>query len=1024
MMTLALFLTADFSIALAASGPPAHDVSAGSRNIEIAKLKDPKSGEEFTIEAPVATAEELNAQRPSALYREREQIRREVFAQCGARKSAAVRFAHDFIPESLGFHSAVAMSANLQAHGDPAALKHWWEQSILDPMSHASFAMFMISNRAAGEFFNMIGAAYDPCTMLKKMKAGPGIELPEMTKMQKTFSPVTGGLAMSVGLIVSSDVHELLADKDIQLCAAGQLGRVQDVAASERACDRAYQTWTVSHRIMLHMPDILSNIAISCAQGWGGEALMKMISKGAAAVPRLAAQDAIAGYMMKQAEGKAAATTIKFAVVAGSRTLILRGLTVAINFGVNVGKVVPNPIVKSAVFVGNMLVFLKANDLIMPYIQKPWVQWTDGDQVTKAMNSLDAELTRIEKNGWVYKQPDVTLRCMPRPSVTYSAERDYSTVMPADCLEPKLPPDRMLDLLAYNKKNWRKFILRDAFAETANWQDYVLQYTNTYSAALKVYGDFISQIANQKFLVAQNRGVPDYLFQPTPLGLTSADLDPSHWSGKVCELPDEVKLRVKVAREMIDKELATTAWMNPGVIMPDSIIPIPQMNPLEFVAYPERLKKIRAGLAALDCSLPMPLAPEIKKPFQQTTPQEINDLRLSRWNVAAHTLFNTLTEEQKLGYANWSDGQRDIDHPAYRWFARVNIFMRLNLLLGDVEPYPEGAGYVRLLNSQPAFISQEHKDQHPRHVGKIATPHMTEYLLAQMVCGPDATTQSTSQISTLQRLQGWRARFIPPRIIDDLGVNPCNISPTQGNLKMDVGHWPVLDLKLDPYANVYHIAGRDYEGLLDILKNHVRRDVLGNAMNDGSFSNWWAKYVDVYAKSVIATFRVDYERIISEKFLPALENQGRANYNNRTFALGAADSLMDDLKSNSALLMRLHKAGRAPQDPSVAELNQKLGEIQKRFQTAISMIVAKRPLAEFVTQASLDAFKQNKDALDSAINDALKIVTSAPGQKLTNEAVKTIAPIRDQVLLNLSSLVTELDSYHGILVSIRLDGLE
>ena len=268
---------------------------------------------------------------------------------------------------------------------------------------------------------------------------------------------------------------------------------------------------------------------------------------------------------------------------------------------------------------------------------------------------------------------------------------------------------------------------------------------------------------------------------------------------------------------------------------------------------------------------------------------------------------------------------------------------------------------------------------------------------------------------------------------------------------MDAGTMPTNDYKYDPHMNFWNVRGKPYRGLLAILKDRISVDVLGRDNNDGTFIKWWAANVEPHVKTAIADFRNEFRKVITEKYLPALRKPERAVYNGRSFALGAKNSMLDELKLNMAILRRVHNAGRAPTDKAsghdsvmpivnnvimrfekglryvgtIDELKSVLIDEAKtpiRVQGGTYYTDPKKPVT-YSSAVAVESYARNAEQLKMGI-EILDKVMSDPSKKLAPEAVKTVNGVREAAIVNLKNLVTELDSYNGMLLSLRIEGIQ
>jgi hypothetical protein len=1082
---ISIFIAAFLFVSNAKAGEPGY--------VSLGKFKNDK-GEMIEAGYKPTPKAKLVTYRPSKMLSQGAALRNQIRAQCTKSGSAVVNFALKQYPvESTTFNIAVGLAAGEQLKEDPAYARHFIEQSYLDPMGHVSFMGFMLGNRAAATLFSMTGLSYDPCRILKRNPLSP-VEAFEQRQFQKYMHFVQGPVGLAAGMLLSDMGHQILTDPNIRLCARFQIGAVKGKSAREKAvhaCDEAYTSWVLEggEKIKELIPDMINMGAVVTAMSLGNIAGSKLVKPTASMAGTLAKKGA-----MKVVDE----ATLRFSVVQNARYWIWEGLDMT----VSIGSKIPTPATRFGAFVrfaatnvASIYVFNWLNEKFSPIFKKPISVFMQGADIESTLKSLDEEIARTRSNGWVYtvkKKPDY---CDPKALesiMTAQAAAGGVPFIPQECYKTSEKPEELIARLGKQEKKWRDFIMTDTMVAANNWTDYVLKFANIYTDARKFYFDILKRV----WTIRNRPNEPDELKQFLPLG--GMDVNLSEWpTRKACDLPEENRLLLTLAVEEINKQIVdsqkptikvpTWSWKpqwnwKKGNLLPRvSVIEYKNdgrlNNPLSVdrLVTVKDLVDLKEGFKALVCSYKLEnIARDLKKSEKVATAQEIerlrwkryfNSLRLLYLNLNAYPHFDRIAKES------------DPNDEAYEELSTTNIYMRVNIILasqkyGGPEPMNPGVGYVKSRRYDPTDIVQSMKNEHPMMVGSIDTAHMPEYLLASMVCGPEAS-------KSIAKKAHWSVEFRPPRVIPYLGTSICGMEydpkTKLGATKRFIIGRPDFHFvgaepaHYDAHMSEWMIKGKKYTGLLEILKAHASPSIVGGA-NESNIVQWWSKYVGSQAEPLFKSFRAEFVReVLNKKFFTAIQNTSRSSdrhwivANSKGMAKGIDAAMKEQLNEHLALIDPIIRAKKlGPEDEAkyqaiytAIQTHLKIGLMMlappsKFLKPAIGEYV-KAPDVDFdpnkwaegewslwkahpkdeiaaaipkitgpMDEVSVNAFKLNQIDLRHAILN-LQEFAKAKAQEQGAQAATTLNPIIDAIVNNLGTMVTDIDSYHGFLVSVRLE---
>lgn len=1046
---------------------------AGRRRI--VTIKD-KNGKSVNFDYEEGTRAQLEKTRPSVLEYQGNQLRANLAKQCMKNGPVGLRFAMDFAPEALAFNMAVGLSASDQAKEDPAYARHFVEQSFIDPMASVSFAGFMVGNRAMSSLLSMTGIAYDPCRILKRN--AELIALPKMTGLQKVFKPFVGPIGMAAGLMFSNSLHEALTDPNIKICAAKMIGKVpaKDPRAL-KACEDAYEEWILGANIKARnlVPEMISMTlvvwtqagATKVAQTVGGA----ITSKVATQIGKTSLWNMGAGlsYYGGGALAELGNNIIyKFAVIPGGETFALTAGRVAMFFGRLM------PVSKLLMVFGSSMVFLELSNLYEPYVDKfithPLQTRWKGQDIAGNLQMLTSQLDRMSKNNWVYSQPPRRTDCVSMPTSYGFSVMSYGCGSNEDAETPW----KAITTYGNQSKDWREFLMSKTQAAIGNWQDYVLKFANTYSDAERFYTKITRRLRDKVY--GKNYRFPNKLNLYDAAPLWGVPVDDNLWiSRKICDLPDETKKRFRAVTQLLDVQIAQenkpfidwkwhiglSSWGLPTIIQYD-----PKNSSFKLGKQAKYdlngLWEMRNGFAAMDCGQPMTYhLSEAPKDPKMSKDEKIERVRWARFDKAVDRLYWTLQGKHELGAH--SDHRIPLDSDEYKEGASYNIYMMINLVLGAPARYSGGIAYLKRLNFDNDTIKPEYKTQKPLTLREIDTVDMSAYLLASMVCGPEAAKSIVKR--SVPVLGGWDAQFLPPRVINPINFDPCSGQNISQKYMVDSPESPYFTAAMphiDPYLSQWKANGITYVGLLDILKRHVNRQIIGMNATDNGFQRWWEAAVQGQVMTAAKSFRAQYAReVIAKQFWPAFTNgeyskaRNLGIAGNRGQAFGIANSVRDSAKDNFELLNRflmpiVSKENVQKVKDLEADINQRL-EIsllmtgpKNWFQGGLAKFKEKYPnqapvqydaygdpvpvdRKKFPAEAPINSplediaiqrFKDNQKGLNDSLKELAKVLKTTIDPRPGHD---NLARMANALLGNLKALVTEVDTYHGFVVSVRPD---
>lgn len=1079
-----------------AAGETSIQADSSLKPIDVFEFRDPTTQELIRFQYQPTPKSELRKIKPSQMRK----IQTQGIPPKGTAMGAVKNLAMDFPAEYAAFTLAMAFSTQIHASNTPTYAQDFIDQNA-SVAGVASFAGFIAASRASHAVLQSFGLAYDP------RRAGldyrvhtpfrPGSSIPinildangntvprgvvdipgrnawensrvlaqpqPPTRFQRNFAPLLGPIGLSAGMIVSSAMHELMADPNLRICAKGtylpgqtsEKDKAETQAKVDAACDQFWEDFALSKKAADYTPDVLAMASASLIDAY-------IVKKGIIGGTKLATKKAFGKAVEKSGVvlGQSVVTggLEARAIRAGSERYIpwvLRGLRT----GAYIGSIGTGPVGKFAMTVGNIFIFMEIVHPITPLIKKPFERSRQGNDVTKRINEVLFEIDRTEKNKWSW---------VPRPDsdfcgsdIGYQTDANGTPIPYATCVFPEQPsPDFLLKKMAERQAKWREFILQDAYLSHTSWQSYVAQFATMYANASAFYEQVVSHINFQRF-DARAKNDPSYLFQ--------ADAFNGLYTDPEKRDSDSARAAITQAREWLETYLEGQQL---------------KARNSKFRVHPterDSLPKILTGLRALDANVSLLSLGAVEASFRNTSAMTPVQKREFEARARERLLAEAIKELRRVLSTDvvYSDAKIPVNSPRYRHQAERNPFMALRLRLGDPRPLGIGQGFINAANDDETIIGQDFKKNHPSGIGRALANSMTEYLMLSMVCGPEIDPRYSSaqkvkiyrqrNLSMFERAlamfglggkpvdandngvliavnehikettgkdrsglvpkfkegaiitewAGYQAEFRPPRIVE--GISPEICRWFADNSKRDSSMY-------DPFTAEWTIGGVRYNGIIDIVTQKARAEIVGSALPPAKVSNdwqspfeiWWSEKVDKHVVEAVARFRADYRQVLKEKYIPALTKTGVDGvkiYNGRPFKLGAFEALYDEA---TLYMLILGKTSKVTEDAATRKSFDTLStSVLLEFKNVASVITD----LEFVEQKGAiasAAYELKRKELETRLGELQAFVEARQGK---TKATPDVLKINQQAMKNMTGLLGEMDSYWGVIRGIQVEGL-
>lgn len=215
--------------------------------------------------------------------------------------------------------------------------------------------------------------------------------------------------------------------------------------------------------------------------------------------------------------------------------------------------------------------------------------------------------------------------------------------------------------------------------------------------------------------------------------------------------------------------------------------------------------------------------------------------------------------------------------------------IELNSIYGalgkNIKPLMQpGRGFLATYEDSPSNAQMFKGTPYPRSSGIFITGKISDYLTAQMVCGPDVEKGE----KVVKHRMGFAAQFIPPtlRAANDDFSNYCDGILPNKSVEIFYGL---------PYKSN---DGKTYAGPIDYLKNRMRDGVIAQA---DSFDKWWNKNTEQQIKTEFRQYENSYSEMIS-KMMEKLNRTDSSFMNRGPLSNGVLIAMFQEIRMNQLIL--------------------------------------------------------------------------------------------------------------------------
>lgn len=486
------------------------------------------------------------------------------------------------------------------------------------------------------------------------------------------------------------------------------------------------------------------------------------------------------------------------------------------------------------------------------------------------------------------------------------------------------------DSYAKKMNAWRMTNLTKVYEAHNNWSTYLSRLTGNYGATYSFYSTLINEIQADKWI---NRSYPLH-------GITPKDMA----DGK-----DDIY------------------FANPAMVQAW------QLETLSDVATSVR-QKLNTGYY-LNRSLRKP-----ELAFIQSFSNALQTQDLMKIGMAIAQLNQKISETAQSRLGTGENFLRELHE--------------IKMSLGAPDPVFEvGRGFIE--NFSKSSIMKSFKDvQFPARSGAFLTSKASDYLLVQMVCGPDVQAGE----KTIATTSGFKAEFKPPqiKISDDEVDSLCfahHMNPNQ-----------IFKMKLA-------VDGQQYRGVIDYLRKNIRTDILAGSNN--KFGDWWASHVESEMHLAFKDYGKKYESIVADLVANLnMEKNKISNFSNLSNAVTV--SALQEIRSYLMILDGQQNQLDLKQLRSSVDLkNPLLQEIQRESESILTLL------------GKIKAIEKNgRRVVQSQLENLELDEKSSSIQALLVQAQEELGPQSSKLLEKIQGATSELLMYGTIANAVSWDKIQ
>ena len=334
---------------------------------------------------------------------------------------------------------------------------------------------------------------------------------------------------------------------------------------------------------------------------------------------------------------------------------------------------------------------------------------------------------------------------------------------------------------------WRMANLAEVYEAHSNWLQAIGQLTSMYSSSYSYYNAFINEIRNSRF----NESKLKLLERASPF--------------------------IGVVGKGVGGKYADQYFTSPQLVEQYQLQTIDQVisNSEKDLLGPES-----SGLTGGD-----------KKEVRAILSLFKSD---DLWQITKG--FAALEKARSIAYQYWENDR-----------GYIAFLNKMKRSLGDPQPAVlPGQGFNISYLLSPTNFETLKDTAYYRHVGTYTTEHITEFLMMQMICGPDLENKEGSAIKTYM---GFPSVFLPPQIKEAKDTFLFCKSPFETLSNNTI------------YNADIQIGNKKYKGFSSYLIHEARASIVGG-QKMSNFTNWWESKTEPQMKKAFESFQKSYQQIV------------------------------------------------------------------------------------------------------------------------------------------------------------------
>lgn len=382
--------------------------------------------------------------------------------------------------------------------------------------------------------------------------------------------------------------------------------------------------------------------------------------------------------------------------------------------------------------------------------------------------------------------------------------------------------------------DWRMINMSEVYEAHHNWSEALKQMTSMFNSSYSFYSAFVNEVRNARF----DQSAVKPLLMDSPLnGVTPLDMAEGR--------EDLYLTHPKFVEGMQMDTVAEAAIKAEALVKADK---------LKY--FPARQKKtvndILAGLSSGDRD-------KIGKALQALN----DEMRIAAMSTAS-----------PYGY--------------------YHLLAEIRNLMGTPEPILEKGRGFGLAFERSSEGENLKGTNYYRRVGIFATPKITDFLVMQMVCGPDveAGEKAIKTPKIAGAHTGFPSIFLPPRLADANDEFDECFGITQGTTASRIYGHPVRAA-----------SGKQYKGFVEYLVREARPNVVGTAA-ETNFPQWWNKTTESQMQAAFNEFAKSYDEIVIN-MVRKIFNLKRSSFNRGPISNGIMNAVFQEERTYLALLQEL-----------------------------------------------------------------------------------------------------------------------